>query len=101
MVPTAIAAELTGALRDFGTGVEVQTRALGSSVRHLASAAGVTEASRARVARELQVPPVHLLGWLASALDLATSRVVADPVAVRRDGQRTDHAIVDRSLTRC
>ena len=101
MVTTAMAAELTGALRDFGTGVESQTRALGSSVRHLAYAAGVSEASRQRVTRELQVQPVHLLGWIASALDMATSHLVADSSAVRRDGRSTDQAIVDRSLTRC
>lgn len=101
MVSTAIAAELTGALRDFGTGVELQRRALGSSVRHLVNSAGVAEASRARIARELQIPPAHLLGWIASALELATSRVVAEQSGPDRCHGASALAIVDRSLTRC
>ena len=102
MVPTAIAAEVTGAIRDFGTGMGTQGRTFSSSVRHLVLAAG-SESSRVRIAREMHVPPAQFLTWIASALAVANSllgsdRGVLEPAAGRIPG---DFVVVDRLLTRC
>jgi hypothetical protein len=97
------ATDVTNALRDFSTGVETHGRALGSSVRHLMLVANVGELPRARIARDIQIPPTVLLGWLASALRASSAMLGAEagdpePRAGRIPG---DFVIVDRALTRC
>jgi hypothetical protein len=103
MVTTAIAAEVTSAIRDFSAGVETQGRALGSSVRHLVLSAGVSESSRARVAREVQMPPVQLVSWIAGALEAATSLLGAETGSFEPSAGRVvgDFVIVEKSITRC
>jgi hypothetical protein len=74
MTATAMTAEVTGAIRDLGTGLQARGRSLGSSA--------------------------HVLGWMASVLaahapflHAGTSRLPGTvPV---------EWAIVDRELTRC
>jgi hypothetical protein len=97
------ATDVTNALREFGTGVETHGRALGSSVRHLMLVANVNELPSARIARDIQIPPTILLGWIFGALRASTAILGVeagdpDPRAGRVAG---DFVIVDRSLTRC
>jgi transcriptional regulator with XRE-family HTH domain len=103
MVSTAIAAEVTCAIRDFSAGVETQGRALGSSVRHLVLSAGVSESSRARIAREVQMPPAQLLNWIAGALGAATSLLGAETGSFEPSGGRVvgDFVVIEKSITRC
>jgi hypothetical protein len=104
MVSTAMAAEVTSALRDLSTEVESQGRALGSSVRHLVSSAGLRPptAARVRIARDLSIPPAQVLGWVASALDAAGSLLGSQAVDHPDEpGERLPTAVVDRALTRC
>lgn len=102
MASTTIAAEVTSALRELGTGVETQGRALRSSVRHLVSV-GVGSSSRSRIAREIHVPPVQVLGWVASALDSAASILGPESMEPYPGKGRVpgDFVVVDRSLTQC
>lgn len=103
MVSTAIAAEVTGAIRGLGTGMETQSRALGSSVRHLVLSAGANGSSRARIARQTHVPPAHVFVLIVDALDvvgslLGSDRDYLEPAAGRIPG---DFVVVARPLTRC
>lgn len=94
MVSTTIAAEVTSALRDLGTGV--------ASVRHLVSA-GVVSSSRARIVRDIQLPPAQVLGWVAYALDSAAAILGPESVEACPGRGRVpgDFVIVDRSATQC
>ena len=98
---TALATEMTSVIRDFGTGVENHGRALGSSVRDLVLAVGGAETSRARIARDIEVPTVQVLGWIAAALRASSALLdveAPEPFGPRRVG---GFVIVDRQLTRC
>jgi transcriptional regulator with XRE-family HTH domain len=103
MVSTALTTEVTNAVRDFGIGVEARGRALGSSMLDLAVSAGVSESSRARIAREIQSPSTEVLGWIASALTAVASLVGPDARELERDSAHSEHGfvLVDRELTRC
>jgi hypothetical protein len=79
MVTTAIAAEVTGAVRGLGSDMESQGRALG-----------------ARLAQEISYPSARLVGAVASALGRRLPS--PDGQAPRPEG---DVVIVDRFLTRC
>lgn len=97
---TVLSTEVTTAIRDFGT---QRRAALGSTMIRLAASAGVSESSRARIAREVVVPPAQFLAWIAGALE--SSAMPAD-AGSRRSGPVVDHpradfVIVDKSLTRC
>ena len=103
MVSTALTTEVTNAVRDFGTGVETRGRALGSSMLDLAVSAGVSESSRARIAREIQAPSTEILNWVATGLTAVASLIGTEPRETERDSAHTKHGfvIVDRALTRC
>jgi hypothetical protein len=102
MVSTGLSTEVTGAVRDFGAGVETKGRALGSSVLDLVGAASVTESARARIAQELRLPPAQIRNWIASTLELAACRLGADSRRVDSESaHRGDYVIVDKLLTRC
>ena len=93
---------MTSAIRDFGTGVETQGRAIGSSAHNLVRSAGDGESSRARIVREIRIPPIQLISWLASALYAATTLLVSEGGGVPSDGRVAgDFIIVDKALTRC
>lgn len=101
MVSTALASEMTNVIRDLGTGVETQGRALGTSVRHLVLAAGGGESSRARLARDIQLPTTHVLGLVAGALRVSASLLEADARGAKTRRAMGDVTIVDKRLTRC
>jgi transcriptional regulator with XRE-family HTH domain len=103
MVSTALTTEVTNAVRDFGTGVETRGRALGSSVLDLVVSAGVSESSRARIARDIQLPSTEVLGWIAGALNVVASLLGPDAREPERDSAHSKHGfiIIDRELTRC
>jgi hypothetical protein len=103
MVSTAIATELTTAIRDFSTGVDTRGRALGSSVRHLIGSAGVGEFAPNRMARQLYASPGQLLGRVMGTLGAPMSPLgstVGDAQPVTAPSTE-EFGIVDRALTRC
>ena len=103
MVSTAITTEVTNAVRDFGTGVETRGRALGSSMLDLAVSAGASESSRARIAREIQVPSTEIFNWIATTLNTVAALLGSESRELERDFAHSKHGfvIVDRELTRC
>ena len=101
MVSTA--AEVTSAIRDFGSGFDAHRRTLGSSMRQAIPVTSVSEWSRPRLPRELQVPPTVVLTWITSALRastalLASERVAREPKTGRVAG---DFIVVAKSATHC
>jgi hypothetical protein len=100
---TAISAEMSTAIREFGAGVETRGRALGSSVRRWFGSVGVSESSRSRIAREIYTSPTQLLNWAVSALGASvpfSGPGARDPGTDTSD-PTTDFVIVDRLLTHC
>ncbi|MET0700735.1 MAG: hypothetical protein ABWY93_13820 [Mycobacterium sp.] len=83
--------------------METRGRALGSSMLDLAVSAGVSESSRARIAREIQAPSTEILNWIATALNAVASLLGNDPRAPQSETAHTKQGfvIVDRALTRC
>jgi hypothetical protein len=102
-LPTVRSADMTTAIRDFGTGVETRGRQLSSSVRHLVGSVGVGLEARNRVVREIYASPTRLLGWAANALAESASIPVADTDGLVSDAWHParNYVVVDRSLTRC
>jgi hypothetical protein len=100
---TALTAEVTNVMRDFGTGVEARGRALGASMLDLAVSVGVSEATRARIVDEIQVPSSEIHSWIATALSTVGSLLGTDAREPERDPAHTTRGfiIVDRELTRC
>jgi hypothetical protein len=103
MVASALAAEVTGAIRGFGSGIDTQGRALGTSVRNLVVPAGVRDPSRRRLEWDLYLPPVQLLARFANAVGASASLLgsaAASPGLGTVDAS-SDWVIVDKSITRC
>jgi hypothetical protein len=75
MIASVLAAEVTGAIREFGADIDTHGRALGTSVRNLVAPAGVGRPSR-----------------------LGSAGASTGPGTVDAS---SDWVIVDKSLTRC
>jgi hypothetical protein len=87
-IATAISADLTTAIRDFGTGVEARGRTLGSTVRQFVGAVGVNDSFLSRAAS-------------APGASEPTPGPDADDAASDSSHPTTSFVIVDKSLTRC
>jgi hypothetical protein len=94
------ATDVTGAMRDFGAGMETQYRALGLTARDAVVAVVRDMAFPARISRGHR-PPALLASWVTGALGIRMWFLGTEVRELYAHPRRGEITIVDRSLTRC
>jgi hypothetical protein len=98
------AADVTGALRGFATGVFTQRRALSVAVmRQMAATTAVADWSRANVTRGMRTTAAGTISQLADALRATVALLDSQTVdlEIGTTCAAGDFVITDRAKTRC